>query len=119
MHIWRSWKNLGNPFLLMNENIRHSKVLEFMAENRLRQFGKPRIGKFAEQVRPDPLHCEINAWQNLLDILYHGAIDRHLFQEFIETLSGAVDLKFQMFPEAMMVLILRLQTLLTMMIQLF
>lgn len=74
----------------LNENTRHTKVLEFMAENGLRQFGKPRIGKFAEQVRPDPLHCEINAWQNLLDILYHEAIARHLFQEFIETLSGAV-----------------------------
>ena len=74
----------------MNENTRHTKVLEFMAKNGLQEFGKPRIGKFAEQVRPDPLHCEINAWQNLLDILYHEAIDRHLFQEFIETLSGAV-----------------------------
>ncbi len=74
----------------MNETTRHSKILEFMAENGLRQLGNPRIGEFAERVRPDPLHCEINAWQNLLDILYHEAIDRHLFEEFIETLSGAV-----------------------------
>jgi hypothetical protein len=36
------------------------------------------------------LHCEINAWQNIFDIFYHEAIDRHLFQKFIETLSGPV-----------------------------
>ena len=62
----------------MNENTRHTKVLEFMAENGLRQYGKPHIGKFAKWVRPDPLHCKINAWQNLLDILYLEAIDGNL-----------------------------------------
>jgi hypothetical protein len=42
----------------------HEKMLAFMAENGVRQLGTPRMGVFAERV-PDPLHCEINAWQHL------------------------------------------------------
>ena len=45
----------------------HEKLLQFMASHGIRQLGEPRIGIFAERVRPDPLHCEINAWQNILD----------------------------------------------------
>ena len=41
----------------------HIKKLAFMADNGIRQLGKPRIGIYADQVKPDPLHCEINAWQ--------------------------------------------------------
>ena len=105
--------------VMMLDNGSLTKVLEFLAENGLWQFGKPRIGKFAQQVRPDPLHCEINAWQNLLDILYHEALIGIFFNSSLKHCLGQWDLKFQMFPEAMMVLILRLQTLLRMMIQLF
>ena len=56
----------------------------------MRQLGKPRIGNFAERVKPDPLHCEINVWQNMLDVIYIESVERNLFNDFMEVLSGAV-----------------------------
>ena len=29
-----------------------------------------RIGHFADKLRPEPMHCEINAWQHYIDLLY-------------------------------------------------
>ena len=52
----------------------HAKKLSFMAENGIRQLGKPRIGIFSDRVKPDPLHCEINAWQHLLDLIHSEAL---------------------------------------------
>ncbi len=48
----------------------HSKKLSFMADNWICQLTKPRIGIFADRAKTDPLHCEINAWQHVLDLLY-------------------------------------------------
>ena len=45
-----------------------------MADNGIHQLGEPRIGIFAKRVCPDPLHCEINAWQHLLDLLYSKSV---------------------------------------------
>ena len=59
-----------------------------MAENGMRQLGPPRIGDFAERIRPDPLHCEINAWQNLLDLIYEQAVQHSVFDKFIKVLSA-------------------------------
>ena len=70
----------------------HAKKLSFMADNGIRQLGKPRIGIFADRVKPDPLHCEINAWQHLLDLIYSEALRRGLFDKFIEILSAPVGL---------------------------
>ena len=53
----------------LSSSVIHSRRLAFMAENGIRQLGKPRIGVFADRVKPDPLHCEINAWQHILDLL--------------------------------------------------
>lgn len=68
----------------------HSKKLEFMADNGIRQLGKPRIGIFADRVKPDPLHCEINAWQHILDLLYSESLLRCCFEKFVETLSASI-----------------------------
>lgn len=68
----------------------HSKKLEFMADNGIRQLGKPRIGIFADRVKPDPLHCEINAWQHILDLLYSESLLRCCFEKFVETLSAPI-----------------------------
>ena len=73
-----------------NDKSCHNKKLAFMAEKGMRQLGKPRIGVFAERVRPDPLHCEINAWQNILDAIYNESVQRNLFPQFITILSGAI-----------------------------
>ena len=53
---------------------KHEKELEFMAENGLRQLGPPRIGIFAERIRPEPLHLEINNWTHVLDLIYKEAV---------------------------------------------
>ena len=33
-----------------------------------------RIGHFADKLRPEPMHCEINAWQHYIDLLYLEAV---------------------------------------------
>ena len=45
---------------------KHSKELEFMSKEGLRQLCAPRIGIFADRLSPEPLHLEINNWQHLL-----------------------------------------------------
>ena len=77
----------------LNITTRHSKMLEFLAENGMRQVGEPRIGIFAERVRPDPLHCEVNAWQHLLDLIYSESICRNVFDKFIKITSAHVGLE--------------------------
>ena len=71
----------------------HSKKLAFMAEHGIRQLGSPRIGLFADRVKPDPLHCEINAWQHMLDLIYSESVRRCAFDKFIQTLSAPVGLR--------------------------
>ena len=73
-----------------DEKALHARKLAFMAENGIRQLGKPRIGIFADRVRPDPLHCEVNAWQHILDLLYSESVRRNRFEKFIEILSAPV-----------------------------
>ena len=41
-------------------------------------------------MKPDPLHCEINAWQHILDLLYSESVRRHAFEKFIATLSAPI-----------------------------
>ena len=68
----------------------HTKKLAFMADNGIRQVGKPRIGIYADRMRPDPLHCEINAWQHMLDVIYRESVQRGVFDSFLKTLSSPV-----------------------------
>ena len=44
-----------------SETSKHKRKLEFMAENGIRQLGYPRIGKYADLQRPEPVHTEINS----------------------------------------------------------
>ena len=73
--------------LLLKEETWHSKMLKYMAENGIRQLGPPRIGIFAERQRPEPMHCEINAWQQVLSIIYLESVQRDKFPDFIEVLG--------------------------------
>lgn len=65
------------------EKSKHEKKLAYMAENGIRQLGPPRIGQFADRQRPEPLHCEINAWQQILSIIYLEFVKRNMFDVFI------------------------------------
>ena len=74
----------------LSKKATHAKTLAFMADNGIRQLGKPRVGVFADRMRPDPLHCGINAWQHILDLIYSESLRRGLFRTFIQTLSAPV-----------------------------
>ena len=63
-----------------------------MAEDGIRQLGHPRIDIFAERQRPEPLHYDINAWQQLLDITYLECVERDQFDDFINVLGAPVSL---------------------------
>ena len=60
-----------------------------MAESGIRQLGHPRIGIFADRQQPEPVHCEINAWQHLLNIIYREAVQRGTFTKFIDIMSAS------------------------------
>ena len=77
----------------MSEKNQHARKLQFMAENGIRQLGPPRIGHFADRQRPEPVHCEINAWQHLLNIIYREAVQRGIFTKFIDILSSSAVLQ--------------------------
>ena len=47
-----------------NEERKHKLELEFMTEYCLR------IGDFAYQISPEPLHLEVNTWQHVSDVMY-------------------------------------------------
>ena len=70
-----------------SEDAKQKKELEYIAENAIRQLGKPRIGRFADRERPEPLHIEINNWEHVLNIIYHEAVQRGCFENFIITMK--------------------------------
>ena len=72
------------------EKTKHEKKLAYMAENGIRQLGPPRIGQFVDRQRPEPLHCEINAWQQILSIIYLEFVQRSMFDVFIRVLSNPI-----------------------------
>jgi hypothetical protein len=59
----------------------------------MHQIGPSQIGIYAERVRPDPLHCEINAWHHILDLIYTESVRCNVFQNFIKVLSAPVGLE--------------------------
>lgn len=61
-----------------------------MAENGIRQLGEPRIGIFADRMKPDPLHLEINNWTHCLNVIYQEAVRRNKFREFSTILKAPV-----------------------------
>lgn len=38
----------------------------------------------------NPLHCEINSWQDFLDLIYHESLVRGKYYEFISVLESGV-----------------------------
>ena len=72
---------------ISSEN-KHKHELAFMADKGYRQLGEPRIGVFADRLRPEPLHLEINNWQHVLDLIYKEAVRRGKFQNFIQVLKS-------------------------------
>lgn len=72
----------------LSDNAKHDKMLKYMAENGIRQLGPPRIGVFADKQRPEPLHCEINAWQQVLNIIYQESVQRKIFDQFLKVLAA-------------------------------
>jgi hypothetical protein len=68
----------------------HHRELEFIAANGMRQVGPPRIGLFADRQRPEPIHCEINGWQHLLNMLYKEALRRNKVESFLAILRAPV-----------------------------
>ena len=69
---------------------KHKKVLSFMAENGLREIEEPRISIFANRVRPEPVHCEINGWQHLLNLIYQEGLRRDLVLSVLKVLGNPV-----------------------------
>lgn len=65
----------------LTEKNRHARKLQFMAENGIRQLGLPRIGQFADRLRPEPMHFifEINAWQHYI---------YNIFDPFVSVLAA-------------------------------
>ena len=61
-----------------------------MAKNGLRQLGPPRIGVFADRIRPEPFHLEISNWTHVLNVIYKEAVRRGRFDVFLETLKAPV-----------------------------
>ena len=74
----------------LSEKAKHEKILKYLAENGLRQLGPPRIGIFAERQRPEPIHCEMNAWKQLLHVIYIEFVQRGMFDDFIDILGAPV-----------------------------
>ena len=72
----------------ISEDTKHKKSLNFMAEHGLRQLGEPRVGVFADRIKPDPLHLEINNWTHCLHILYFEAVRRNRFDAFCKVLRS-------------------------------
>ena len=76
------------PSNITGKKNRNTRKLQFMAENGIRQLGPPRIGQFADRLRPEPMHCEINAWQHYIDLLYLEAVRRNKFDIFVSVLGA-------------------------------
>ena len=74
----------------MSEKAKHEKILKYLAENGLRQLGRPPIGILAERQRPEPIHCEMNAWKQLLHLIYIEYIQRGKFDDFVNILGAPV-----------------------------
>jgi len=73
-----------------------------MASYGLPQLGEPRIGEFVNRQRPEPVHNEINAWQQILNLIYKEALQRNVIDLFLEMLSSLEDTinnnRVQLFP---------------------
>ena len=61
-----------------------------MAGNGIPQLGPPRIGQFADRLPPEPRHCEINAWQHYIDLLYFEAVRQNKVDAFVSVLGAPI-----------------------------
>ena len=75
----------------LSEQVQHTRELDFMAKNTIRQFTEPIIGmRYASLLRPEPLHMEINAHEHLLNLIYQEADKRNKMEEFLNALSTGI-----------------------------
>ena len=72
----------------LSEKSRNSRKLQFMVENGIRQLSLPKIGYSADKLRSEPMHCEINAWQRYIYLLYLEAVRRGKFDPFVSALGA-------------------------------
>ena len=77
-----------NPDLA--SSTKHTKKLEFMANNGIRQLGEPRINVFADRRRPEPFHLEVNNWEHTLNLLYRQCVQRNVVHELVHVLKTPV-----------------------------
>ena len=84
------FKGKLDPTINNAKKVNHDKLLTFLAENGIRTLGPPRIGEYANRLRPEPLHCEINCWQDFLDLIYHECVLRGVFEDFIQVLQNPI-----------------------------
>ncbi len=84
-HISMVSSYLASPPKSLTASTLHTKKLVFMAEHGIHQLGSPRIGLFADRVKPDPLHCEINPWQHVLGLIYSESVRQCGFDKFVQT----------------------------------
>ena len=72
----------------LSDDRRHDRLLEYLADTGIRQLGPPRIAMYAERLRPEPLHLEINNWIHLLYVIYIEAIRRNVYSIFLSVLKS-------------------------------
>jgi len=60
----------------LSEKAKHETILKYLAENGLHQLGQPHIGIFPARQKPEPIHCEMNAWKQLLQLIYIEYVQR-------------------------------------------
>ena len=61
-----------------------------MAENGIRQLGYPRIGKYSDLQRPEPVHTEIKSWGHLISVIYREAVKQNKINEVLAILAAPV-----------------------------
>ena len=76
----------------LTDKARHDLELEFMAKNTIRQLREPVIGMYyANLLRPEPLHMEINAFEHLLNLMYQEADKQSKIDAFLLTLKNSIE----------------------------
>ena len=76
-----TWKPYTN-----SDQKKHAKMVQNF-EQSMKDNVSERIGVFADKQRPEPLHCEINSWKQVLNIVYQESVQQKMFDQFIKVLG--------------------------------
>lgn len=88
-HLKKAKRFLSSLPATVSEKVRHDKLLLYMAENgipSLDSLGLVSLQKECGQI----LYTDINAWQNMLGIIYIESVQRGLFHKLVKILSAPV-----------------------------